>query len=753
MKQRHTHHHRSRTSTKKQTKLERFFSSTFFIILGIISILAGFYSVLFSSESLNIVYKLILLFFTPSNIVTLDETTGSGLVALLIYFLPAGFALILASLYSIKYPSVTFPVAIIASLYLIIIQTILLVYNPFLGGCFYPNFLSAALFLICTTSLIIVTALNNHKIVILLNSSIFFYISIVLYGGLYSTRFHFLFSLVILLTIVVTWIGVKINKSKIHLVNTVFALGFLSLFWFRKFVVNAKAEFLPVFFIFGILFYLLFYAIVLYTSHSKENPIPKWMQLLISWANLSVFVGTTGYVLFKYFAFGYLPALVILLLLFNILGLYLIKRNNSPAWQLPHYFAIIGLASLVLPLLLHQNMILLFTATLSVLMLAYYKKFKEISAMWISLIAMSGMVLVYIASWIRIYLPAIIADTLPANEITIHGIVSGLAVIGALLATSYLLKDYELPLPKKMFGKRKHYRLVRTFLLVALFLTLGWLGFITVGQLTATRDFLLVGWFIAGALFFIAMINFYAGHQSAFKKPVLYAAFGFAFFYPIMVHWSMEDYRIGVIHSSDIHWNVLLIHYLALGLLIQLGRLVIKRIHRHNVKNTPLRDGLRLVTILFLIFILCTEYDNLSVFLSAIENNALSQTSVGPDLLTANKYLPYSVIIWIVTVGVFFRAVMRRKRFLRDMAIMVFVAVMIKIFAFDFGVLSQGARSAVFLILGIFLLLFAIIYPRVLKGLPVLPELRRTHEGTNARRGEGATEERRGEGANARLNE
>ena len=136
----------------------------------------------------------------------------------------------------------------------------------------------------------------------------------------------------------------------------------MGLFWLRKFVVNTKSEFLPVFFIFGTLFYLLFYAIVIYTSHSKENPLPKWMQLLISWANLSVFLGTTGYVLFKYFAFGYLPALVILLLLFNILGFYLIKRYNSPAWQLPHYFAIMGLASLVLPLLLRQNMILLFTA-------------------------------------------------------------------------------------------------------------------------------------------------------------------------------------------------------------------------------------------------------------------------------------------------------------------------------------------------------------------------------------------------------
>ena len=140
-----------------------------------------------------------------------------------------------------------------------------------------------------------------------------------------------------------------------------------------------------------------------------------------------------------------------------------------------------------------------------------------------------------------------------------------------------------------------------------------------------------------------------------------------------------------------------------------------------------------------MIFILCTEYDNLSVFMSAFENNALSQTTTGLDLISANKYLPYSVIIWVVTVGVFFRAVMRRQKFLRDVAIMVFAAVMIKIFAFDFGVLSQGAKSAVFLILGIFLLLFAIIYPRVLKGLPVLPEWGRRGDGTRGRWHDGAT--------------
>ncbi len=728
MEQHRTRSHRSKSRTKKQTKFERFLSSPLFIILGIISILAGLYSMIAMGDGHNGLHETTMAFFAPQAVGPIVEITGSGSEILILYFLPAILALIGSMAYIRKNISIAYRLSIIVTLYLIVIQTITNFRGNFLGGPYYGHIFYAALYLFLPVILIFLTSILHRKSSLLILAGLYFYISVIFYTQYYGTPYNYLFPFVLIFSAGIYWVGLKIKKPAINLTNFLCAISYFSLFWLRNFIIHSKTDLLVQFFVLNTLIYLLYYLIEIFASHPKENPLPKWMQLLISWANLSVFLGTMAYVLFKYFAFGYLPVLVILLLLFNILGLYLIKRYNSPVWQLPHYFAIIGLASLVLPLLLRQNMILLFTAMLSVLMLAYYKKLKEISAMWISLIAMSGMVLFDIASWIRIYLPAIFADTLPANELTIHGLVSGLAVIGALLATRYLLKDYDLPLPKKMFGKRKHYRLVRTFLLVTLFLTLGWLGFITVGQLTATRNFLLVGWFIAGALFFIAMINVYAGHQSVFKKPVLYAAFGFAFLYPVMVHWSMADYRIGMIHSSDISWNVLLIHYLALGLLLQLGRLVVKRIHRHNVKNTPLREGLSLVTILFLIFILCTEYDNLSVILSAFQNNALSQTTTGPDLLTANKYLPYSIIIWIVTVGVFFRAVMRRQRFLRDVSIMVFAAVMIKIFAFDLGVLSQGAKSAVFLILGIFLLLFAIVYPRVLKGLPFVPELRRKQE-------------------------
>ena len=54
-----------------------------------------------------------------------------------------------------------------------------------------------------------------------------------------------------------------------------------------------------------------------------------------------------------------------------------------------------------------------------------------------------------------------------------------------------------------------------------------------------------------------------------------------------------------------------------------------------------------------------------------------------------------------------------------------YIAMVIKIFVLDFESLSVGARSAVFLFLGLFLIGFAIVYPKLLKGQSVLPEFKR----------------------------
>jgi hypothetical protein len=172
----------------------------------------------------------------------------------------------------------------------------------------------------------------------------------------------------------------------------------------------------------------------------------------------------------------------------------------------------------------------------------------------------------------------------------------------------------------------------------------------------------------------------------------------------------------------------------ALVTLVILGRMVTKRINRHHVKNLPLRNALSLLTASFVMFLLCTWYDNLTVIFNTLQSSQYSQTGSETDFLTTNKYLPYSVIIWIITVWVFLRAVVQRNRVIRDFAVIIYVGLMIKIFAFDFDLLTQGAKSIVFLVLGLFLVAFAIVYPRLLKGKPVLPEMSRSRTSTTEKK-------------------
>ena len=88
---------------------------------------------------------------------------------------------------------------------------------------------------------------------------------------------------------------------------------------------------------------------------------------------------------------------------------------------------------------------------------------------------------------------------------------------------------------------------------------------------------------------------------------------------------------------------------------------------------------------------------------------------MGPDQLTLNKLLPYSVMLGVAAVVVFIRSVLRNNRFLRNFSIVLYIIMLVKLFAIDFSSLSAGARTAVFLVLGLFLIGFAFVYPRLLK--------------------------------------
>ena len=99
-----------------------------------------------------------------------------------------------------------------------------------------------------------------------------------------------------------------------------------------------------------------------------------------------------------------------------------------------------------------------------------------------------------------------------------------------------------------------------------------------------------------------------------------------------------------------------------------------------------------------------------------MQNSSGMGELAGPDQLTRNMLLPYSVMLGVASVVVFIRSVLRNNRFLRNFAIVLYCIMLVKLFAIDFGSLSAGTRTAVFLVLGLFLIGFAFVYPRLGKN-------------------------------------
>ena len=726
MVQQRTHRSHRRSGNRKPNGFERILNSRLFIVLGSIFLLIGLYSTLSSSAGSNGLYNLILSFFAPAADVPVGpEIAGSGLTELLLYFLPAVFVIIGTLIFARNYPTITLPLSILTSIYLIVIQIKISLFNVNFGGCFYPEFYTSVFFLWVPSLLLLANGFIFRKSSLLILTCFYFYISVVLLYQSFFTHLEFFFAFILLFSLLITWVGQKIEKPINHLINFIFAWGFMGLFWLRKFVVNPRTEFLPLFFTFGILFYLLFYFSVLYTSAKKDNPLPRWIHLVITGVNLLAFIGTTYWVLIHYYAPLYLPVFIAAVLLFNLGGIYLIRKYQGATWALPYHYGAMILAGLFLPLLLQQNRLIIFSALLSVLMLGYAHKYKQRSAFWISFASIIVMFVFFLFSWFRGCLPVHFAiHELPDTSVMGYGIVMGLVAAAALGFTSFRLQTSELTFQVKWFSRKKYERLIRIAFLFSIFLTLGWLWFSLSWLFTGSLDYSPVTWFIASSLFFIGVIRYYAGKQSSFKRPVLYLAFFVLFLYPIMVHWNMTIYRSNLILMHEINGWVLFLHYLSLALLIILGWMVVKRIYRQQKKNNNLLHGLEFLTVCYILFLLFSEYNNLTVIFSARQNTTNSAIVEG-DPLAFNLFLPYSILIWVVSTWVLIRGMIQNNRFLRNLAIVLFIGMLIKLFAFDFSELSQAARSIVFLLLGLFLIGFAFVYSRLLKGEPIIPEIKR----------------------------
>jgi hypothetical protein len=708
-------HRKSNKKKIDKTRLEQVVSFRFLTILGVLFLLLGVYFSTTTTKSLFTECLKILQGFLSPTVEEVQEIPGtvsvSSLALLFRYFLPAVFISGISSWFAKKHPFATYIISSLTALYFIILQVGIFtgLINP---DCIYVNSLSASGFLLISVLPLTIAGYIHRKSGLINLTIFYFYFTVVLYAASIALVYWELALCIAIFSYTIAWLSSKIKRLELNLLNFLFAIGIICLFFIRKLLVNSRLEFLTEFLIVGVMLYFVFYSIVIYTSNLKENGLKKWMQLLISWSNLLIFLSSTTYILLKYYSIENLNLIVLGLLAFNMGGLYFVKKFALNAWKEIYFYINIFLISLFLSLTIHLDILFVFVIICSAQLLMYGFHFKSKTAYWSSLGFMLLSFGLYFDLWISSFLPAMFSNQL--QPVLLEGLFTNLLMIGFLIFTSWQLGTNQLLKLRKWYSSANYLELIYLLLHIAFFLGAGWSLFALVSKLTGCNRYTSITWFISGCIYFIATIHYYAGKKSTFKKPILYIAYIFALLSPLFLGWSVTSEY--VFYSGNFYLIALVLHYFAIILLVILGIMTIKRIFQRNRKKIIILQGVQILTILILAILYCIEYDNLFILSKFIQYKGIPMIANVTNLMIYNQFLPYSISIWVLSVSIFIYAYFKKMSFLRKCSLVLFFAVIVKILVFDLTVLNSFEQSMAFYILGVFLIVIALLYQRLVKS-------------------------------------
>ncbi len=697
-------HHKSIHTQKGE--MERLIFNRLLTVCGILFLFVGLYLFVSSSNLATYIQNSIHSLLQPSK----EHTKSIYLsysyfnVTLYLYFLPA-IAVLIASLYFAgKYRVSSFILIIIVSTYFLFVQTRLFI-NAYSGGCAYDNFYIASFFLIITTFLLIIAAYLHNSFILSVFTCIYFYFSTLLYV-LSIDGHQVLFILIILFTLSTTLLSKKIRQPLIIIVNFILSIGYFLLYFSKKILVNHQSEFLPIFFIFGGLFYLLFYVIPIFSSDREEKRLSLGMQSVLSGLNLFFYLGTASFVLLKFYSYSSLCLFVPALLLVNVAGSYLIKKQAKHIWSLPYDYAVIFLSALILPVWIQDSKMLLFMGVVSLLMLVYSIREKSTASFWISVSALVIATVSYLLGFVS-FVPAILFDHKTLHTyLLLKGILNSVFLMGLLWGTKWMLKDAVLPVSEKVLKPRRYVKIIDAFLLSGLFITIGLIIFLIPYFSTGSVRYMGLSWFISGSLFFIYFVRYFSGKKMALKKTVHYVGFVFAMLYPLVTTIRFLNYSGSKIYGFD--YTAIFLHYIALVLLIVLSLMVLIRIRKRNKNNNFTLKLIQLLVGFYLLFIVFEEYNNLSMagaFL--MQNYELFESN--PLFLSSNFYFPFTIILSLFATSVNIYAIIKQDTFLKIVSVSLIVIAILKLFILDKGTAPDDASGIIFIVAGVLLVILALL--------------------------------------------
>lgn len=176
--------------------------------------------------------------------------------------------------------------------------------------------------------------------------------------------------------------------------------------------------------------------------------------------------------------------------------------------------------------------------------------------------------------------------------------------------------------------------------------------------------------------------------------------------YPSVIHPETIHFRTLYLAGNTLALIPFLMHYLSLGILVVILLRINRSLRILYPKSRFIIKSRIISGILFLCFILLSEYDHLLL----LSLSRLSDLSAY-EILQYNKFIPYSVILLCISVILLVYSLINYTRFLRRLSMIMILAVLLKVLFVDISILSPTKSIILLITLGAILLASSFLIP------------------------------------------
>jgi len=410
----------------------------------------------------------------------------------------------------------------------------------------------------------------------------------------------------------------------------------------------------------------------------------------------------------NYFSFAAYFLAIITLIIITLLN----RKYSFIASGDPFYLSLCLFAAFLFPQLFYAHFFLVLASCLAVAFLISV----AFTDLHLSFRLSMGLFFVslglYLAEWIITIIPALITQRAtgmlyPFQSVSVSILIVALSYAYYKLFT-HLIKEYAFA-----HSQVKKYTGMVSFVYTAILYLSGFLitDYVLLAMLPPGYRFNYIEWGLYSYLFMYSLMLSQNQASRTKLRYVLLASVPAVILYPAVIHPETIHFRTLFLAGNSIAILPFIMHYLGLGVLILILLHINKRLILLYPKSRFFANAQTLSGVLMLSFILLSEYDHLLLL-------TLNRFSTQPayEILQYNKFIPYSVIMLLVSVALLLLSLIRYSRFLRRLSMIMILAVLLKVLFIDIAILPANTSIILLISLGAILVALSFLIPRLRKN-------------------------------------